>query len=88
MKSALKNQPLSICIDASALDSYSSGIIPASACPHNRLDHCVLLYGYDSNAWLLKNSWGKSWGEKGFFRFQLGKDTCGVRQEVMTVNVK
>ena len=87
LKSGLKKQPLAVCIDASALMSYSSGVIDKNACGKRpQLDHCVLLYGFNS-AWLLKNSWGPSWGEKGYFRFQMGANTCGIQEEAMLVKM-
>ena len=42
------------------------------------LDHGVLAVGYDDSAWLVKNSWGASWGEKGYVRLAVGSDTCGL----------
>mmetsp|Transcript_548 Transcript_548/g.1152 ORF Transcript_548/g.1152 Transcript_548/m.1152 type:complete len:113 (+) Transcript_548:1-339(+) len=51
------------------------------------LDHAVLLVGYGEEHgvlgksapyWRLKNSWGTSWGENGFFRLQRGEGRCGV----------
>jgi len=51
------------------------------------LDHAVLLVGFgkDHNIlgqvkpyWRLKNSWGTSWGEHGFFRLDRGTGRCGV----------
>jgi hypothetical protein len=33
----------------------------------NRGYHCVVIYGWDERGWLVHNSWGKSWGQKGRF---------------------
>lgn len=29
--------------------------------------HCLVVYGWDERGWLVHNSWGKSWGQKGKF---------------------
>ena len=29
--------------------------------------HCVTIYGYNEKGWLVQNSWGKSWGNRGKF---------------------
>jgi hypothetical protein len=40
-------------------------------------NHAVLIIGYDDaqNCWIIRNSWGTGWGEKGFFRVHYD-DVC------------
>jgi len=83
--------PVSIAIEADklAFQRYTSGILTGDACGIN-LDHGVLLVGYGTEAgqdfWIVKNSWGASWGEAGYIR--LGRDNvegsegvCGLQQD-------
>ena len=32
-----------------------------------RGNHCVCIYGWDERGWLVHNSWGRGWGQKGKF---------------------
>jgi C1A family cysteine protease len=79
--------PFSICVDASRWSSYRGGIMMASQCSHNT-DHCVQLVGYDTTGatpfWIVRNSWGTSWGESGIIRLQMFKDTCAMADNVIT----
>lgn len=59
---ALMIEPISIAADAENWSDYSSGIF--SDCDKN-LDHGILLVGYnqEDKYYIVKNSWGASWGE-------------------------
>jgi cathepsin L len=63
---ALKNQPLSIAINADGWQYYAKGIY--TDCRAGVSNHGVVLAGMDSTSWLIKNSWGYSWGEDGYIR--------------------
>jgi C1A family cysteine protease len=84
--------PLSVCLDASHWQHYSSGIMTAWECAWiNLLDHCVQAVGYDLNNgnpyWNVRNSWGTQWGINGFIQLQMFKDTCGIAHDVTSVTI-
>ena len=74
LAAAVAGRPVSIAVDANNWQLYSSGVF--SDCSTS-LDHGVLLVGYTADAWIVKNSWGSSWGEKGYIRLARG-NTCGL----------
>ena len=82
--------PLAIALNADPLQWYSSGIIDLDerSCDPEGMDHAVTLVGYGVSGntpyWLVRNSWGKNWGEKGYFRMYRGKGVCGINQYITT----
>lgn len=74
-----KYGPISIGVDSTTMDNYKGGIFKASQCTSD-IDHAVAIVGYTKNAWIVKNSWGKNWGENGYIRLERGKNTCGLAE--------
>jgi hypothetical protein len=75
--------PPSVCVAAEAWNSYNGGVM--SSCPGS-VDHCVQAVGYNSGAatpyWIVRNSWGSSWGEKGYIYLAMSGDTCQIQDDV------
>ena len=77
--------PVSVAIDAEYLQHYGGGVYSEPACKNgwDDLDHGVLAVGYGTEGgkdyWLIKSSWGRDWGEEGYFRLARNADNmCGV----------
>ncbi|KAF8092039.1 hypothetical protein N665_0427s0018 [Sinapis alba] len=63
---------------------YESGVYTSSECGSTTkdLNHFMLVVGYGIEDgvqyWLVQNSWGTDWGEKGYIKVEMGKNMCGV----------
>ncbi|XP_045457968.1 chymomexicain-like [Melitaea cinxia] len=69
--------PLSITVDSTEVQSYKGGIMTGDYCRGYQVNHAVLLVGYGKGEdgtpyWLIKNSWGEGWGDKGYFKIHRG----------------
>ena len=86
----VKNGPISIAINADAMQFYMGGVSHPFRflCSPKDLDHGVLIVGYGTSTdrlfhrelpyWIVKNSWSPKWGEQGYYRVFRGDGTCGL----------
>merc|ERR1712055_73658 len=82
--------PVSVGIDAAhrGFQMYKKGVYHEKRCSSTLLDHGVLVVGYGSvqkengkneHFWTVKNSWGTSWGNKGYIEMAKdAKNMCGI----------
>ncbi|XP_040384762.1 vignain-like [Oryza brachyantha] len=93
LQKAVANQPVAVAIEASGQDFqfYSEGVFTGEC--GTDLDHGVAAVGYGTTRdgtkyWIVKNSWGDEWGERGYIRMQRGASSssgssglCGIAME-------
>ncbi|XP_029437296.1 cathepsin S-like [Rhinatrema bivittatum] len=80
--------PISVAIDASRpkFFFYRRGVYYDPLCNSSHVNHGVLAVGYgvdqDKEYWLIKNSWGTSFGEKGYVRMARNRGNhCGITND-------
>jgi len=84
LMAAVQLGPVSIAIEAdqAVFQLYTGGVITKGC--GTALDHGVLIVGYGTDNttsvdyWLVKNSWGAKWGEKGYVRIIRNANMCGL----------
>ncbi|KAL5216311.1 hypothetical protein ABZP36_007712 [Zizania latifolia] len=86
LTTAVAGQPVAVGIEANDnFQHYESGVYTGPCT--TQLNHAVVVVGYgrDGNGvdyWIVKNSWGQTWVQKGFFFMRKGADgrygLCGI----------
>ncbi|KAL5844800.1 hypothetical protein ACOSQ4_010758 [Xanthoceras sorbifolium] len=90
LQKAVANQPVSVAIEGGgrAFQFYESGVFTGTC--GTALDHGVAAVGYGTengvDYWLVRNSWGNSWGESGYIKMErnlvgTGTGKCGIAME-------
>jgi len=64
------------------MQSYGGGVFTGCSEDKTHIDHVVQLvgYGHDSDLgqdyWIMRNSWGTTWGEAGYMRLARNPKQC------------
>ncbi|OVA17985.1 Peptidase C1A [Macleaya cordata] len=88
--------PLAVGLNAVFMQTYIGGVSCPLICGKKWINHGVLLVGYGAKGfsilrlgnrpyWIIKNSWGKKWGEQGYYRLCRGHGMCGMNTMVSAV---
>ena len=94
LKEVVYKKPVMIAIEADTkvFQFYQSGILDSELCGTN-LDHAVVIVGYGEEDgkkyWIVKNSWGTTWGDKGYLKILRSDSTndpgiCGVAMSTVS----
>ena len=86
MYAQIQESPMSVCVDATLWQTYSSGIITAADNCGTSIDHAVQAVGVggvgtSTPYWIVRNSWTSSWGEDGYVYVATGSNNCGITAE-------
>lgn len=80
-----KQGPVSVAFQViDGFKAYTSGVYTTDKCKNGPMDvnHAVLAVGFGTedgkDYWVIKNSWGDSWGDKGYFKMERGVNMCGI----------
>ena len=82
---AIAKQPVSVTVEAdtAVFQQYTSGVLNSAACG-TQLDHAITAVGYGTdstsglNYYIVRNSWGASWGDQGYIKIAAIEGTVGI----------
>jgi len=81
--------PVTAAVDSSSWQDYAGGVIKHHC--DNDVNHAVAIVGYDVTGpipfYIVRNSWGKDYGDKGYVYIRIGRDLCGIRTQICSVDM-
>ncbi|XP_020277671.1 cathepsin O-like [Pseudomyrmex gracilis] len=84
--------PVAAAVNAISWQNYLGGVIQYHCdSSFDSLNHAVQIVGYDLTAsiphYIVKNSWGPTFGNKGYLYIAIGKNLCGIVNQVSSLDV-
>jgi len=72
-----------VCATGNGFQAYSGGVFNGAKPEDREVDHAIILVGWDdtlgtAGAWILRNSWGTSWGIDGYMYIEYGCSDVGL----------
>jgi hypothetical protein len=87
-----QNGPLSAAVYANNWQYYNpsqpgGSIMTAAACGHGFINHAVQIVGVSipGGYWIIRNTWGTSWGQQGYIWLEYGKNACNITVQMSTM---
>lgn len=79
--------PVTAAVNAESWQNYMGGVIQTE-CENDieKTNHAVEIIGYDRGGavphYIVQNSWGEDFGEKGYIRLAMGSNACGIANQI------
>lgn len=92
LTSLLAHGPVAAAVNALSWQNYLGGVIQYHCDgSFDSLNHAVQIVGYDTSAsiphYIVKNSWGSAFGDKGYLYIAIGSNLCGIANQVSSLDI-
>ncbi|XP_033223721.1 cathepsin O-like [Belonocnema kinseyi] len=92
LESIATHGPVAVAVNALSWQNYLGGVIQFHCDgAFSSLNHAVQIVGYDNSAatpfYIVRNSWGTVFGDKGYLYIAIGNNMCGIANQVSSMDV-